>query len=323
MPGRKKPLKQPKIWIRSENKPSDKALARLQKVTAEEEMASGGAKAKADPGEEVSMGNIRREINQMKTEVTSIMRDMLKEFASQMDKKIDSLAQNCKETDGKVEKIEGAVLKIGSELQASSGLVSQNETKIAKLEGELAVVQKQLIYIEDNSRRSNVKLINFSVKNRADLKKEVLIWMNSVMGTQCISESDLDRVHFLGFPRAGTRHVIVRFASYAIKEQFLAACRAKPDLLNYNSQPVQVYQDLSKSTIEFRKSVRPVTTVLARKGIKYSWGHPVFLRIWKGSVQHRISTVEEGVHLLEAWNIAEDDLATSPTPPAASTSLKP
>ncbi|KAJ7341443.1 hypothetical protein JRQ81_005542, partial [Phrynocephalus forsythii] len=82
---------------------------------------------------------------------------------------------------------------------------------------------------------------------------------------------------------------------------------------------VQVYQDLSKETTEWRKSMKPVTTTLLKHNFRYSWGHPLFLKVLKGSIQHTIYSLEEGQHLLKAWNIQADSTSSSPAPGTSAT----
>ncbi|KAJ7319952.1 hypothetical protein JRQ81_019463, partial [Phrynocephalus forsythii] len=89
---------------------------------------------------------------------------------------------------------------------------------------------------------------------------------------------------------------------------------ANPEFLKRGDKIVQVYQDFSKETSEWRKSMKPVITTLWKHNFRYSWGHPPFLKIWKGSIQHTIHSLEEGQHLLEAWNIQDDSTSLSPAP---------
>ncbi|KAJ7324983.1 hypothetical protein JRQ81_018003, partial [Phrynocephalus forsythii] len=131
-------------------------------------------------------------------------------------------------------------------------------------------------------------------------------------------DDDLERVHYLGKSRDGApKPVIVRFASYVNKERLMSSIRANPNILKRGGATVQVFQDFSKETADWRKSMRPVTIILRKNNYRYSWGHPLFLKVWKGSVQHTIYSLEEGQHLLEAWNI-QDDSGSACSPPGTS-----
>ncbi|KAJ7316243.1 hypothetical protein JRQ81_002405, partial [Phrynocephalus forsythii] len=97
----------------------------------------------------------------------------------------------------------------------------------------------------------------------------------------------------------------------------MSIIRAKPELLKRGDKTVQVYQDISRESFEWRKSMRPVTTALRKNNLKYNWGYPVFLKVWKDPTLHRIYSLEEGEQLLKAWNIQVEKL-TPPGPAARS-----
>lgn len=44
--------------------------------------------------------------------------------------------------------------------------------------------------------------------------------------------------------------------------------------MEYNGQPVHIYQDLSAITLRHRKDLRPLLDVLKTKGIRYRWKFP-------------------------------------------------
>lgn len=304
MPGKKAKLPG-KLWFR--RKASDETLARLAKL----EMASGGS----DKLEIVIQG-LQDEIKQMREEFAGLMKTTVASFASQIDKKLDSLASDNKTIRNEMKGFQNEILKnskeikqMGTQVSEVSKQAKQNEAKIASQKQEIEALQKKVIYMEDNSRRQNVKIFNFEVTS--DMKKEMELWINTVMGTQFVTGDDIERIHHVGKPRARfVRPVLVRFASYVKKEQFITAIRAKPELLKRGTREIQVYQDLSKETMEWRKSMRPITTVLMKNGLKYVWGFPMLLKIFKGPVLYKVSTLEDGQNLLTAWNLGEDQSST-------------
>ena len=126
-----------------------------------------------------------------------------------------------------------------------------------------------------------------------------MTWINSIMNSQHVAEEDIEIIHFVGNPRnKRPRRIILKFFKYAKKEQFLEVTKEKPELLVYRSNSIQVYQDLSNESIQRRKTMNPITSILIKNGQRYNWGHPVFLKIWKNGVLFRIFSFEEGKDLL-------------------------
>ena len=75
------------------------------------------------------------------------------------------------------------------------------------MDERISETNKKLIYLEDNSRRSNIKIMNFQLQHGQDLKKD-----NSIMGTEHLDEQDIERGHFVGNPKSPrTRPVVVKF----------------------------------------------------------------------------------------------------------------
>ncbi|KAJ7303249.1 hypothetical protein JRQ81_012186, partial [Phrynocephalus forsythii] len=153
---------------------------------------------------------------------------------------------------------------------------------------------------------------------KREMKKEILAWLNSIFPQQQLAETDIERVHYVGNAKGGiSRPILIRFTSYAIKEQLLSTIRATPELLKRDDRIVQVYQDISRESFEWRKTMKPLTSALRNHNYKYNWGFPIFLKVWKGPTLHKIYSLEEGKQLLKAWNI-QIEKQTPPGPAANS-----
>ncbi|KAJ7329220.1 hypothetical protein JRQ81_015394 [Phrynocephalus forsythii] len=153
------------------------------------------------------------------------------------------------------------------------------------------------------------------------MKNEILAWLNSILPQHHLVEADIERVNFIGNAKGGvSRPILIRFTSYAIKEQLLSTIRASPELLKRDDRIVQVYQDISRESFEWRKTMKPVTSALRKHNYKYNWGFPIFLKVWKGPTLHKMYSLEEGEQLLKAWNI-QIEKKTSPRPAASSSAV--
>ncbi|KAJ7303344.1 hypothetical protein JRQ81_012287 [Phrynocephalus forsythii] len=206
----------------------------------------------------------------------------------------------------KIEKIQANFKNFDQRVTQVENVAKQNEDGIQKQKKCLEEINKKVIYLEDSSRRSNIKIMNFALKKRDNLK-EVISWINTIMKSQFVRKEDVERIRFLGSPQVQHRPIILKNFNYAKKEEFLRAIRSKPELLSYNGTSVQVYQDLSYATSQWRKNMHPVTAVLIKNNLKYSWGYPVFIKIWKDGILHKIYSLGEGKHLLAARGLSQED----------------
>ena len=51
-------------------------------------------------------------------------------------------------------------------------MAEANQNKINMLDNRISETNKKLIYLEDNSRLSNIKIMNFQLQHGQDLKKD-------------------------------------------------------------------------------------------------------------------------------------------------------
>ncbi|KAJ7338951.1 hypothetical protein JRQ81_012853, partial [Phrynocephalus forsythii] len=77
--------------------------------------------------------------------------------------------------------------------------------------------------------------------------------MNKIMKLQFVGEEDVERIYFVGSPKIQRRPIILKMFNCAKKEEFLKAVKSKLDLLSYKGTSVQVYQDFSSGTAQWRK----------------------------------------------------------------------
>ena len=288
-----------KSWVRvPSQKPSDRSLDRVARLQRTEE------------GEESSFATT---MEKTVSDLVSSMKGMQSQFA-QLLSKMDLMLEGHQQMSKDLKKFQGEVTDIKTSLNKTEGRLQQLEdfqgslgqgfqSKVEKQEESIKDLKRKLIYFEDNARRNNIKIMNFSHKKEVSLKQEVIDWINTVMNSQHVAEEDIERVHFVGKPQRDRRPIIVKFFNYNKKNQFLKVIKEKPEVLVYRSDPVQIYQDLSSETIQWRKTMKPITSILTKNGKRYNWGYPVFLKIWKDGTLHKIHSFDEGKHLLLAWGI--------------------
>lgn len=53
--------------------------------------------------------------------------------------------------------------------------------------------------------------------------------------------------------------------------------------------------------------MKPIISILIKNGKRYNWGHPVFLKIWKDGILHKIHSFEDGKNLMMPWGFWQED----------------
>lgn len=81
---------------------------------------------------------------------------------------------------------------------------------------------------------------------------------------------------------------------------------------------VQIYANISPSTIQRRRMLKPLLSAMAQKEIKYKWAFPFAVKFSHKGQNHSFSSFIMGEKLLLNLKIIsqEMDTETSPPPPA-------
>ena len=92
--------------------------------------------------------------------------------------------------------------------------------------------------------------------------------------------------------------------------------KRKQDQLVCRGNKVHIFQDLCNETLNWRKSMKPVTAVLIKNNFKYQWGHRIYIfwKIWKDRVLFKIYSCDEGKERLKAWKQWKEEESQEITP---------
>ncbi|KAJ7319848.1 hypothetical protein JRQ81_019359, partial [Phrynocephalus forsythii] len=75
-------------------------------------------------------------------------------------------------------------------------LAEQNEGKTDSQHQRLEKMHKKIIYLEDNSKCSNIKIMNFELQKGGDLKQDMMTWINNIIKRQHVEAEGIERIHF-------------------------------------------------------------------------------------------------------------------------------
>ncbi|MEE6472459.1 hypothetical protein FKM82_009614 [Ascaphus truei] len=178
------------------------------------------------------------------------------------------------EITGLTERTTALEVKMGETHQAQS--VAENE--IFRLGREINTLKDTLEDHENRDRRQNIRLRGIP---ESVLPGQLQAYLTDLFTSLCadleVKDLEMDRAHRTLGPRSNdpnrTRDVIARLHRYTVKEKIMQASRAK-EPITFRDDHLQVYNDLSKITVDKRRDLQPLTRLMRDQGIKYKWGFP-------------------------------------------------
>ncbi|CAH2275924.1 Hypothetical predicted protein [Pelobates cultripes] len=190
------------------------------------------------------------------------------------------------------------------------------ENKVKYLEGKIADN-------EDRDRRNNIRIRGIPENvSPQDLTHYVQKLFKSLIPSMTDADLRLDRTHRLPKPRhlpaTIPRDVITRLHYFTVKDQIMQTSRLNPSLPEEYTD-IKLFIDLSAATMTKRRSFTSITTALRNANILYKWGFPTKLLVKRNGADRTILTPEDGIQILEDWNIpipaSQSGKQKSDTPP--------
>ncbi|XP_078240330.1 uncharacterized protein LOC144586276 [Pogona vitticeps] len=277
----------------SRSKPSDKRLESLLKEEADSEMAQKGEKSEMRLVlEEIT--KLSESIRQMNQKV-----DNIEQKVDDMTKQISANQERSKEVS---KKLDSHVKKTEEHLQQLQSQANRNFTRIMDNELVATDLQHRMVSTQDYNRRNNIRikgLPDLGPKEK-ELTELVLEWLKKRLPKIDWTVYDLDKIHRVGPKRRDQpRHILIRFSSLRKKEELMKALRENPGSLVIAKYPVQIFNDFSHETMQFRRKMRVITSILQKKSVKYSWGYPLFLKIYHDGKFNKVISVQMALDFLK------------------------
>lgn len=177
----------------------------------------------------------------------------------------------------------------------------------ATLEEEVARLTAKTLDLEDRSRRNNIRLRGIPESVPPDQLRPFLIDFMTLVLPNCTQlDFTIDRIHRIpkpkNIPPQSPRDTLARIHFFHIKDQFLRDIKAVANLPD-RFQQISIYPDLSAATMMRRKEFAPFTKVLRDHDIRYRWGFPVKLIIYKDGNTSICQTPAALKDCLSQWNL--------------------
>ncbi|XP_053568667.1 proteasome activator complex subunit 4 [Bombina bombina] len=253
------------------------------------------------PQEPLTRGDLnvissKADINVVLTEMRSLFGDLKRDF-QQISQQVTTL--ETKQTT----------------LQAQA---DSNTQRAFEQEGDIQFLLTRVEDLDNRGRRNNLRIrgVPESVNNTA-IEGFLQDFFRTIKETPSSPDIMLERAHRAlrpkTPPKAPPRDIIVKFLSYKDKDIIAQRARAIKDL-THAGIPIQVFSDLSQITLQKRRDLKFITSVLQRHKIQYKWGFPVSLIATRNGKQAIFKTRTD---LSDFCNILDVDI---PVPEEAGSS---
>ncbi|KAG8451976.1 hypothetical protein GDO86_003963 [Hymenochirus boettgeri] len=251
-------------------------------------------------------------------ETPTIQRDSLKELLLNIPTKEDligatqQIQQTCRTEIAALRGDLGAVLERVEDLEATQEQTNQHIGNVTRVLNDhsraIRDLFRQMEDLENRGRRNNIRIRGLpeTVQDGA-LLESVTSLFHTILESDPSQIIELDRIHRSLRPKASSkfpRDVICRVHYFAIKEQILTQYRTISSLTHEGAE-IQLFPDLSPSTLARRRQLRPLLQALRDKKLAYRWGFPFQLIVRHEGTTHTLSYPEDLSSFCNALQLPE------------------
>ena len=172
------------------------------------------------------------------------------------------------------------VTSIADDVDDAKQEISHIHARLASQATTLRDFHRHLEDLDNRGRRNNIRVRGLPEATQdEDLPVTLQAIFNSVLGCPEHQKVKLDRAHRALRPRGpGTRprDVVCRVHNYTLKEEIMRKTR-NMRTIDFDGAPIQLFPDLSWITLQQRRSLQPLLTLLRERDFRYHWGFPFSL----------------------------------------------
>ncbi|PIO31496.1 hypothetical protein AB205_0176850, partial [Aquarana catesbeiana] len=166
--------------------------------------------------------------------------------------------------------------------------------------------------LENRNRRNNIRVRGLpEATGDSDLEPSIRGIFNSILGNPVTAPLCFDRVHRALRPRIANsdlpRDVICRLHYLEDKNAIMTKMRGLPNI-DFDGATITIYPDLSKDTLDRRRTLKPLLDHLRSDGITYRWGFPACLIATKKGRSHTLRFPEELPTFLQDLHLSPIEL---------------
>lgn len=175
------------------------------------------------------------------------------------------------------------------------------------LADSLSFMQAHVEDLDNRNRHNNIRVRGIP-ESVTDLNQAITKLFHSLVPDKLLSDFACDRLHRALWPKPTPdkppRDVIMCIKDFVTKEDIMRASRNSPSI-ELDGVRLQIYPDISPATLDRRRRMKEVTSILQTARIKYWWGFPFTLSIMHNSTTYTVYNVIEGKDLLIKLGLLE------------------
>lgn len=219
-----------------------------------------------------------------------------------------------------VQEIKQCLEQVSQTADSAMDLAITNQDTTRQLQTQQDWATDKIIAIENQLKLKNLKLRGFpeGCEENTELRIFISTWLATLMQLEEGVAPLLDAAYRLGPTRRASntfpRDILIRCSDLRTKQKIMSLTRTSGHLL-FHAYKIQVLQDLSAETLEARRKMKPLTSLLAKEKIKYRWQAFTKVQvIFKGSsfIAHDL---DSAVPLLEGLGLeVPEDFGTPISP---------
>uniref|UniRef100_A0A8C5PTB3 Uncharacterized protein n=1 Tax=Leptobrachium leishanense TaxID=445787 RepID=A0A8C5PTB3_9ANUR len=172
----------------------------------------------------------------------------------------------------------------------------------------LSGVWRKLDDLDNRSRRQNLRIRGVPETETA-IRRYLVGLFNFLLGAREVHPEDLARAHRAlrpppTSPDEPPRDIICCLTSFTLKERIYFSARTQRTW-EFRGTRIGIFNDLSPTTLQARRFLRPVTQMLQREKIPYRWGYPLSLSVRHNNLTLSIRTPEDVPHFMQSLNLPD------------------
>ncbi|OCT57198.1 hypothetical protein XELAEV_18003841mg [Xenopus laevis] len=176
------------------------------------------------------------------------------------------------------------ILQLMAELPSKDDLQTWGKELKQAIQTETSVLKQEITAVRDTLEELEAKVAQAGVATESNSR---ILYKHDQLFIEVLDSKDppkivVEQIHRVGCLRGNMpRDVLCCLASFEIKEHILQKAHSV-DGIHFEDSVINLYQDLSASTVMQRRLLKPLTTVLREQSISYKWGFPFALLAHKG-----------------------------------------
>uniref|UniRef100_A0A803JMB6 L1 transposable element RRM domain-containing protein n=1 Tax=Xenopus tropicalis TaxID=8364 RepID=A0A803JMB6_XENTR len=254
------------------------------KMALTHELPEGRAEQRRDSSEPESEAEGENDITAYLANLPSKsdIKEMLHEVTATLKEELQDIRRDLITLAGRAEDLEQKQSKLIKNQKSMHATILTHNNLLTEL-------QRQLEDQENRGRRNNIRIRGLpEAVKKEDIIPVLLQLFNKILKNDPVVGIEIERAHRVQkskvAPPNSPRDILCCLNSFALKEEIISKARELTNLTHEESN-IQLFQDISYSTLIKRKSLKPLTDILREKGIQYRWGFPFSLMATKDGLQ--------------------------------------